>query len=111
MKTQTNLPARRVRARLWVGIMTGGRRALFRSLTTPTETTHGAEFICAIGPFRTVRGAEFCRDYGRGNPHCLTVTDAEHLARGEAYDLVLRKYVPTRAAGERAATQPGRIAR
>lgn len=34
-----------------------------------------------IGPFRTVRGAEFMRQYGEGNPHCQTVGDAERLAK------------------------------
>lgn len=58
-----------------------GRRDVFRATATPTEASHGARFGAVIGPFRTKRAAEFMRDYGRGNPHCLCVADAERLAK------------------------------
>lgn len=69
-----------MRERYYVGLA-GNARFLFRSATAPTEATHGAQFNAVIGPFQTKRGAEFMRAYGRGNPHCQCVADAERLAR------------------------------
>lgn len=92
MKTQT-----RRTSRLWLGI-SGTARTVFRSVETPTQETHGAQFAACVGPFRTKRGAEFMRDYGRANPHCQCVNDAERLARGEAYDIARGQWVKTRAA-------------
>jgi hypothetical protein len=57
------------------------KREVFRYDFTPTEQTHGTLYGAVIGPFRTMRGARFMAAYGRGNPHCLTVSDAEKLAR------------------------------
>jgi len=57
------------------------RRDVFKARAIPTEQSHGAQYGACIGPFRTVRGARFMADYGRGNPHCYTVRDAEQLAR------------------------------
>lgn len=70
-------------SRIYVGLTLDctGRREVFRAVETPTEQSHGAKYGAVIGPFRTKRGAEFMRDYGRGNPHCLSVADAERLAR------------------------------
>jgi hypothetical protein len=68
--------------RLYVGVrVDNGKRERFRSAVTPTQDTHGQTYIYAIGPFRTVAGAEFMRDYGANNPHCQCVSDAERLAR------------------------------
>lgn len=89
--------------RLWLGIAPGGARTVFRSATVPTFETHGQTYVCTIGPFRTKRGAEFMRDHGRGNPHCQCVNDAEHIAKGQAYDLVLCRWVQTRASVARLA--------
>lgn len=48
----------------------------------PTETSHGNQYAFVIGPFRTRRGAEYMAAYGGdGNPHCITVADAEKLAK------------------------------
>lgn len=73
-------------SRIYVGLAPyTGRREVFRAASEPTEQSHGERFASVIGPFRTLRGAEFMRDYGRSNPHCQTVDDAERLAA----DLVL----------------------
>jgi hypothetical protein len=70
-----------------------GARELFRSEVKPTDQTHGDVYAYAIGPFRTVRGATFMAEYGRDNPHCVTVRDAEMIASGKSYDIVLHKWV------------------
>ena len=57
------------------------RYRVFKSDIEPTTKSHGAFYSHVIGPFRTLRGAHFMIDYGRGNPHCQTVSDAEHLAK------------------------------
>ena len=56
------------------------RREVFRSASTPTEESHGNTYIYVIGPFRTVRGAEFMARFGAGNPHCQDVNSAERCA-------------------------------
>lgn len=68
---------------LYVGC-SQGKRELFRSKTTPTQSTHGSRFSAVIGPFRTKKGAEFMRDHGTNNPHCQSVADAERLAKTPA---------------------------
>jgi hypothetical protein len=65
---------------LYLGLK-DGKRELFRSSYVPTSESHGMRFDCVIGPFRTVGGAMFMRDYGSGNPHCRCVADAERLSR------------------------------
>ena len=64
----------------------GGKRDLtrevFPSLTVPTEETTFGRYLYAIGPFRTKRGAEFMARQVN-NPHCVTVQQAEKLARGK----------------------------
>lgn len=70
-----------LKPKIYVGIKEGGSRDVFRALDKPTFETHGKYYLATIGPFRTRRGAEFMRDYGRGNPHCVCVSDAEQLAR------------------------------
>ena len=69
------------RKRLYVGVNSDLTRETFWSAETPTETSHGHLYACAIGPFRTKTGAEYMRDYGQGNPHCRCVADAERLAQ------------------------------
>jgi len=65
----------------YVIISAGGHRRIERHAVDPTFATRTrTEDFAAIGPFRTVRGASFARDYGRGNPHCVCVQDAEQLA-------------------------------
>jgi hypothetical protein len=69
-----------LRKKLWVGCNKGPRE-VFRSAQTPTEDTHGDKYFAVIGPFRTRRGATFMAKYGRNNPHCLCVADAERIAK------------------------------
>lgn len=64
---------------------TPGTRVVFRNVLEPTPETH-PQYSAVIGPFPTVRGAEFMARYGANNPHCQTVADAEKLAKD---------YVPT----------------
>lgn len=59
---------------------------LFQSGIKPTRQTHEHLFKAVIGPFRTKAAASFFHRYGRGNPHILTVEDAERLVRQEATD-------------------------
>lgn len=66
--------------RIWLGLREG-KREIFRAIETPTVETHGSVYDAVVGPFRTLRGARFMRDYGRGNPHCRCVADAERLGR------------------------------
>ena len=69
--------------RIYVGIVsreTVRFSEVFRSERTPTRESTGLRYAAVIGPFRTMRGAEFMRDHGAGNPHCQSVRDAERLA-------------------------------
>lgn len=88
------------RPRYWLGLGGGiagdKSREVFRATDTPTPEVY--RYAAVVGPFRTKRGAEFMRDHGAGNPHCQCVNDAERIAAGYAYDLVLRRWVKTRAA-------------
>jgi len=65
----------------YVGIRPDGEYERFQSDGTPVRETHGDAYLAVIGPFRTVRGAEFMRKYGKGNPHLQHVNDAERFAR------------------------------
>lgn len=58
-----------------------GRREIFRHDREPTRESHGQTYFAVVGPFRTLRGAHFMRDYGAGNPHCLCVRDAERIGK------------------------------
>lgn len=78
------LVTRTERERIYVLIEIGSARRIEKSATIPTEATHGDRFIAAIGPFRTMRGARYFQAYGRGNPHILTVADAERMAKTDA---------------------------
>lgn len=70
-----------MQTRPYVGIDSDGFRFVFRSPTAPTWETHAYKFAACIGPFRTVRGADFCAKYGKGNPHIQCVADAERIAK------------------------------
>lgn len=63
----------------YVGVK-NGKYVVFKSLFTPTQKSHGAKFTYVIGPFNTIKGAEYMAMYGRGNPHLQTVADAERYA-------------------------------
>lgn len=77
---------------IYVGLQ-GSKREIFRPVAEPTRESHGDQYAAVIGPFRTVRGAEFMRDNGAGNPHCQCVADAERIAAGYAYDIALGKWI------------------
>ena len=65
-----------------VGIRENGyRREVFRPYD---PNAYGNIYDYVVGPFKTLRGAEFMAKYGRNNPHCQTVDDAERLSKMEA---------------------------
>ena len=70
------------RRKPYVGFRTGSHDKVFRSAETPTEESHGQEYLAVMGPFRTVAAAEFTAKHGRGNPHIQTVGDAERIVKG-----------------------------
>ena len=79
------------RKQIWLGYKVGSEhwpncREVFRSDATPTQATHGDRYAACVGPFRTVRAAEFMRTSGWNNPHCVTVQQAERLARRRAQE-------------------------
>ena len=57
-----------------------GIRIVFKANRTPTAATHGHLFNAVIGPFRTVRGANFMATCAN-NPHVQCVNDAERIAK------------------------------
>lgn len=59
----------------------GGRVEVFQAPEKPTQSSHGRSYAACTGPFRTKRAAVFMATNGRNNPHCVTVADAERLAR------------------------------
>lgn len=67
------------------------KRVLLRLINPPTEESHGEWYMMVIGPFKTMRGAEFMRDYGQNNPHCQSVSDAERLAKQGHSGYAIRK--------------------
>lgn len=58
------------------------------SPTIPTFQSHGNQFDCMVGPFRTVRGLKAMIKWGRNNPHMQTVADAERIGKKYAHELV-----------------------
>lgn len=70
----------KTKSRAYVGVK-NGKYQVFRSIFEPTRKSHGAKYTYVIGPFRTMRGAEYMAAYGRGNPHLQTVEDAERLSK------------------------------
>ena len=69
-----------MKRRIYVGHTVGNLYGVFESETEPTAETHG-RFLAVIGPFRTMRGAQFMAKHGWNNPHLQTVADAERLAK------------------------------
>jgi len=67
------------RRKFYVGIKSTLSREVFSSLPMPTF----GRYLYAIGPFRTKYGAEFMARHGVNNPHCVTVQQAEKLAKGK----------------------------
>ncbi len=82
----------RVRTFPYVGISKEGAREIFRASAGPPEELYGDRYAAIIGPFRTKRGAEFMRDYGKGNPHCQDVNSAERLAKKNASNPTQAEY-------------------
>jgi hypothetical protein len=68
----------------YVGVRHNDEREIFQASAEPKEELYGSLYKYVIGPFRTERGAKFMRDYGRNNPHCQHVSDAERLAKQKA---------------------------
>jgi hypothetical protein len=66
--------------KIYVGCC-GSVREVFRSQDTPTAQTHGHQYNYAIGPFRTVRAAQFMALHGYNNPHLRCVADAERISK------------------------------
>lgn len=58
-----------------------GNTIPFKSVTIPTTDSHGHLYNGVTGPFRTKRGCMFMHKFGRNNPHCLSVADAERLGK------------------------------
>lgn len=73
-----------MKSKPYVGLK-DGVRTVFRSTKTPTTKSHGKRFNAVIGPFRTVRGANYMKLYGANNPHMQTVADAERIAKQNAF--------------------------
>lgn len=53
---------------------------VFRAAIMPTAESHGKVYSAVVGPFKTKGGAEYMAKYGRNNPHCRTVSEAEKCA-------------------------------
>lgn len=56
-----------------------GKMEVFKSVETPTQTSHGHRYGYSIGPFRTKRAAEWMRD----NPMCRSVWEAEDATKAK----------------------------
>jgi hypothetical protein len=73
-----------MKSKYYVGVRSHGRGlVVFTSKVTPTEMTHGHEYVYTIGPFRTKWGAIVMAKYGSNNPHIQSVADAERIAARE----------------------------
>lgn len=72
-----------MKTKLYVGVKPDTTREVFRASQTPTKETHGNVYAYTIGPFRTKGGADFMAEYGKNNPHCRCVAEAEKLAKQE----------------------------
>lgn len=68
---------------IYVGRCHDSFMAIFKSATTPTMKSHGHLYRYCIGPFQTLRAAQFMAQYGVGNPHIQTVSDCERIAKLE----------------------------
>ena len=67
--------------KIYVGVRFPLQREVFRSHLEPTGESHGELYGAVIGPFKTVRAAEFMAQQGGNNPHCQTVDDAERISK------------------------------
>jgi hypothetical protein len=65
---------------IYVGLTAGPayRREVFRSAQTPTAAD--GRYTGVIGPFCTVRAAQFMAEQWN-NPHCQCVADAERISK------------------------------
>lgn len=81
--------------RPYVGIKHDDSREIFHASAGPTEELYGTIYKYVIGPFMTVRGAKFMRDYGRNNPNCQHVSDAERLAQPKAVFFAMNRHNKT----------------
>jgi hypothetical protein len=79
LKLMVNYP-HNMKSKIYLAIKADAKREVFRSATNPTREQFPQYFAC-VGPFRTVRGARFMRDFGMNNPHCQCVRDAERLGK------------------------------
>ena len=76
---------------LYVGILNNSiNREVFKDKDYPTEKKWKHKYGAVIGPFKTLRGANYMSDYGYNNPHLQHVDDAERLSK-EA--IQLKKYI------------------
>lgn len=80
-----------MKSKIYVACRPGLPRRVFLARREPQQTDglciDGVGVAACIGPFRTVRGAAFMAEYGRGNPHVQCVADAERLGRLYAHTL------------------------
>lgn len=73
-----------IRKKIYVGVKSDGtntipnRRVLFRTIYDPPSRITNPEFVYVIGPFKTVRAAQYCVDF----PHaqCNSVKEFEIAA-------------------------------
>lgn len=63
--------------KIYVGFKSGSRE-VFKTSEEVTEDTFNYNSV--VGPFRTLRGANFYMKNGIGNPHVRCVADAERIA-------------------------------
>lgn len=63
----------------WVGLI-DGRMEAFRSAPEAINE-RGCPYKAVVGPFRTKLGCHFMAENELGNPRCVTVADAERLAK------------------------------
>lgn len=66
--------------RRYVGVYASGFRTVFDYDHEPNESDR-LPYLYVIGPFETANGAEYMARYGRNNPHCQHVANAERLAK------------------------------
>ena len=67
---------------LYVGILNKSiKREVFTSHTEPDKLSHSHKYACCIGPFKTIKGANYMCDYGYNNPHIQCVDDAEKIVK------------------------------
>lgn len=69
------------RNRPYVGFTHDQKLELFRSTDTPTPISNNFRYGFVIGPFNTLRAANWYIQHGWNNPHCNGVNDAERLSK------------------------------